>query len=127
MPGCISFLSGFLSSTYSAKENRMGTWVWCPKIPFTTHPAHHGEPGVKCIRIFCLAWALYRETEKLCHAFVFCSVFLFLLFFNFQTVIILHELSIPLAYFGVIFLNLGLLEPGLEFFHLHSEKLDDFS
>lgn len=116
MPGCISFLSGFLSSTYSAKESRMGTWVWCPKLPFATHPALHGGPGMKWIRILCLAWALYRATEKLCHAFAFCSVFLFLLFFNFQTVIIVHELASPLAYFGVSFLNLGLLSQDLNSF-----------
>lgn len=84
-------------------------------------------PGVKHIRILCLAWALNRVTKKLCYAFVFCFGFAFVLFFNFQTVIILCELAIPWAYFGVSSVNLGLLEPRLKFFHLHSEKLEDFS
>lgn len=43
-----------------------------------------------------------------------------------QTAIIFCELAIAWAYFGVSLINLVLLETGLEFFHLHSGKIEDF-
>lgn len=54
------------------------------------------------------------------------SYVVLLVFFYFQTAIIFCELAIAWAYFGVSLINLVLLETGLEFFHLHSDKIEDF-
>lgn len=107
----------------------MGTWVWCPKLPLTIHPALHGWARGEAHQDFMSCLGTEHSNIKALPYFcgLFCFVFIFLLFFNFQTVIILCELAIPWAYFGVSLVNLGLLEPRLEFFPLNSEKMEDFS
>lgn len=127
MPGCISFLSAFLSSTCSAKENRMGTQVCRSKLPGTTHPALHGWVWGEMHLHLASSLGTKQSNRKALACFCVLLCFPFCCFLISELSTILCQLAIPWAYFEGCLINFdeGLLEPGLEFFHLYSEKMED--